>query len=91
MKKNKKKQTIPKNKLFNYHCFLFFGGSKISLFTTWPKSGPPKNTIKIGVSANQFLKTDDRHANFTKKQSRHLSYQFLFVVLTFEQQNTKCC
>ena len=42
--------------------FLFWWVSKISSF--WqlgPKSAHPKNTIKIGVSARHFLKTDVRH------------------------------
>ena len=51
--------------------FLLFlvGVQNFPFLTTWPKKRAPKNTMKIGVSARHFLKTDRRHetAIFEKK------------------------
>ena len=43
--------------------FLLFwvGVQNFPFLTTWPKKRAPKNTIKIGVSANFFLETHMRH------------------------------
>ena len=58
-KKNRKTKKIPPKTAFQSSVKISFlgGGSKFPFFlTTWPTKRAPKNTIKIGVSVNQFLR-----------------------------------
>ena len=102
-KKREKKQEKTKNTQkwafqLSVKIFLFFGWvSKISLF--WqlgPKSAHPKNTIKIGVSANFFLENTyaSRNGHFWTKKTQIHKFQIIFFCLFSSlstTENTKNC
>ena len=83
--------------VISQNFLIFWWVSKNSLF--WqlgPESAHPQNTIKIGVSAHQFLKNSyaSRNGHFwTKKTQTHkfqLSIFFAFF-FSFNNKNTKIC
>ena len=81
-KKGKKKQKKNKKGLFGYQSF-FWWVSKSPFLTAWPKKRAPKNTIKIGVSAKLFRKTDVRHETAifgNKKTKREIPVITLFCL-----------
>ena len=51
--------------------FFWVGVQNFPFLTTWPKSAHPKNTIKIGVSANFFLENTyaSRNGHFWTKNT----------------------
>ena len=73
--------------------FLCWGGvQKFPFLTTWPRSAHPQSTIKIGVSAHQFLKTVMRHETAifgqnTQIQGFQLSFLGLFFLLCQQQKH----
>ena len=72
--------------------FFFVWVSKISLF--WqlgPKSAHPKNTIKIGVSANFFLENTyaSRNAIFGPKKLNFINSSYHFFLPVFFSLNNR--
>ena len=107
-KKNKKKKKSKQNKktkkyqkmsfsVISQKFLIFWWVSKNSLF--WqlgPENAHPQNTIKIGVSAHQFLKNSyaSRNGHFwTKKpKSRNSSYHFFLpIFFSFNNKKHKNC
>ena len=92
-KSKKHKNTKKRAFQLSVKMFFIFGGGvqKLPFLTTWPRKRAPPNTIKIGVSANFFLKKVMRHetAIFGQKKpkSRNSSYHF-FCLFLFQQQKT---
>ena len=74
------------------HLFLFQWVSKVSLFDNLAPNARPKNTIKIGVSATHFWKTDMRHetaSSFGPKKTQNQKFQSSFVWAFFFSFNKK--
>ena len=101
-KKQKKKNKTKKKKskmsfsIISQFFHIFWWVSKNSLF--WqlgPDSAHPQNTIKIGVSAHQFLKNSYASQNghfWTKKQIHkfQLSFFLPFASLSTTKNTTIC-
>ena len=105
--KNKSKQTPKKeglgpsevafrvtspDQLFSYQSEFSFGGGvqKLPFWQLAPRNAHPKN-YKIWVSANQSLKTSNRHetAVFGQKPKPENPVIIFLICLLFEQQGTQ--
>ena len=92
-----KKHKNTKKRAFQLSVKIFFFFDRVSqnclFLTPWPRKCAPRNTIKIGVSANFFWKKVMRHetAIFGPKKPKFInsSYLFFCLFLLLQQQKTQ--